>query len=74
MMCLKGRLAGKLVRLNSRLITIIYSQKNQTLYIHFREELDLSRAKGLVWIRKVISGLIRDSDLEKRVAGLEKRI
>jgi hypothetical protein len=57
-MCLEGRLAGKLVRLNSKLITIIVSQKNQTLYIHIREELDLSRAKGLVWILKELSGLI----------------
>ena len=39
-----------------------------------REELDLSRAKGLVWILKELSGLIRDSGLEKRVAELEERI
>lgn len=37
-----------------------------------REEIDLSRAKGLVWILEELSGLIRDSDLEKRVEKLEE--
>jgi len=39
-----------------------------------REEIDLSRAKGLVWILKELSGLIRDSELEKRIEELEAQL
>ena len=39
-----------------------------------REEMDLDRAKSLIYILKQISSLIMDSDIERRLEALEERV
>ena len=48
------------------------SREMQTLYRKMRrEEMGLDRGKSLVYVLKTISGLISDSELEKRIEVLE---